>query len=53
MTVLLDHACLLLGEEDHRPADVAHVERLEVQVQHKDICVDYAHVPILGSARYD
>ena len=53
VAVLLDHTGLLLGEENDRPADVAHVERLEVQIEHKDIRVDYAHVPILGSARYD
>src|SRR5437868_6171679 len=53
MPVLLHHARLVLGEQDDRSAHIAHVQRLEVEVEHQDIRVDYAHVQILGSARYD
>ena len=53
VAVLLDDARLLLREEDHRPADVADVQRLEVEVEHEHVRVDYAHVPILRSERYD
>src|SRR5438477_8552194 len=53
MPVLLHDARLVLGEQDDRSAHIAHVQRLEVEVEHQDIRVDYAHVQILGSARYD
>ena len=36
-------------DEDERSPHVAHVERLVVQVQHEDVRVDHAHVPILGA----
>src|SRR5437773_9799522 len=53
VAVLFDDGRLLLREQDDSAPDVAHVQRLEVEVQDQDIRVDDRHAPILGCARYD
>jgi len=47
VAVLLDHRRLLLREQHHSTPHVAHVQRLEVEVEDQHIRVDDRHVPIL------
>ena len=53
VTVLLDHRCLLFRKQDDSTPHVAHVQRLEIQVEYEHVRVDDRHVPILRAGRYD